>query len=152
MKSTPKDTKTFTYYNANPKNKETGDCVIRALSLVCNIPYYDVLNELVKSQIKSGYMINDSHNWSKFLKDRGFVKLPAPRTSENKRIRGEMFCQQLQKKRFYEGYKIDENSTLFIRIGSHHVVGIKNFKIHDIWDSTDDCVGQVWLKIKFTEE
>ena len=138
MKSTPKDTKTFTYYNANPKNKETGDCVIRALSLVCNVPYYDVLNELVKSQIKSGYMINDSHNWSKFLKDRGFVKLPAPRTSE--------------KNRFYEGYKVNDNSTLFVKIGSHHVVGIKNFKIHDIWDSTDDCVGQVWLKIKFTEE
>lgn len=36
----------FIYYHANPSGKTTGDCVIRAISLLENIPWRQALLEL----------------------------------------------------------------------------------------------------------
>ena len=44
----PKDTEYFHYNNANPKNKHTGDCVIRAISLALDKRYKDVLMEMAE--------------------------------------------------------------------------------------------------------
>lgn len=32
----------YKYYNANPDNRRISDCVTRAISLACNIPYEEV--------------------------------------------------------------------------------------------------------------
>ena len=40
------ETKTFHYYNANPKGKLTCDCVVRAICTAMDKPYNDTLKEM----------------------------------------------------------------------------------------------------------
>ena len=49
------DTDTFSYFNANPKNKITGDCVARAICTALELPYNQVVMELAEQQCKTGY-------------------------------------------------------------------------------------------------
>lgn len=143
-KKIPQDTQYFTYNNPNPKDVHTGDCVIRALTLACNMKYEDVLRELIEIQLKTGYMIDDSHTWSKFLKNKGFVKLAMPKTTEGKKVRGTDFCRQLKYRKFYDGLNIDEDTVYVCKVGIHHIVCIKDYKFWDIWNSSGECMGQVW--------
>ena len=56
-----------------------------------------------------------------------------PRKANNKKYTGKEFCKK-------------HNETCVANIGGHHVVCIKNGKVHDIWDSTDGCIGNYWVK------
>ena len=49
------DTSTFKYYNANPKNRITTDCVVRAICTALMIPYNQVVMEMAKLQCDTGY-------------------------------------------------------------------------------------------------
>ena len=46
------DTNTFHFYNANPKNKYTGDCVIRAISTALEQSWEQTIKELTELGIK----------------------------------------------------------------------------------------------------
>ena len=43
-----KDTKWFKFHNANPKNRRSGDCVIRAISTATGKSWEEVLTDLCK--------------------------------------------------------------------------------------------------------
>lgn len=45
----------FELRNVNPKNKKTGDCVIRALTIATEQPYEVVRDELFELMKKTGY-------------------------------------------------------------------------------------------------
>ena len=51
------DTKTFKFYNANPKEKFTGDCVVRAICTALGKPYEEVYRELLELCLENGYSI-----------------------------------------------------------------------------------------------
>ena len=127
------DTKTFTYYNANPKGKITCDCVARAICTALDEPYNSVLKEMFEMQIETGYEYTDVKCYDKYLESKGWTKMKQPRKSNNKKYTGEEFCE------IYKG-------TCVANIGGNHVVCIKNGKVHDIWDSTDGCIGNYWVK------
>lgn len=127
------DTKTFTYYNANPKGKVTCDCVARAICTALNEPYNDVLREMFEMQLETGYEYTDKKCMDKYLQSKGWTKMKQPRKSDNTKYTGEEFCE------IYKG-------TCVANIGGNHVVCIKNGKVHDIWDSTDGCIGNYWVK------
>ena len=129
------ETTTFHYYNANPKNKITGDCMIRALCTALEEPYEKVYNELFECSIKSGYMLNDKKNYGKYLESKGWIKHKQPRKSDNTKYTGKEFCYRA---RIYENY--------IAHIGGHHIVAIVNAKVYDTWDSTQGCVGTYWTK------
>lgn len=44
IKKIPKNTASFTYFNANPKDKRSSDCVLRAISLASGKSWDEVLN------------------------------------------------------------------------------------------------------------
>lgn len=52
IRTIPKDTKYFHYYNSNPKGIRAGDCAIRALSLALNQTWEDTLQELTQVALK----------------------------------------------------------------------------------------------------
>ena len=129
------ETKTFHYYNANPKNKITADCVIRALCTAMQEPYDKVYTELFEFSRKCGYMLNEKQCYDKYLQSKGWVKHKQPKKADNTKYTGKEFCM---KARPYENY--------IAKIGSHHIVAIVNGKVNDIWDSTDGCIGNYWTK------
>lgn len=128
------DTKTFKFYNANPKGKFTGDCVIRAICTALDKRYEEVYRELLELCLKNGYSIASKENYAKYLELQGWTKMKQPRKSNNTKYTGEEFCK------IYNG-------TYIANIGGNHVVCIKNGKVHDIWDSTDGCIGNYWVKV-----
>lgn len=127
------ETETFTYYNANPKNKLTTDCVVRAICTALNQSYEHTLRELMEVQIKTGYSFNDVKGFGKYLESKGFEKQKQPRKADNTKYTGKEFVKMF-------------TGVCVANIGGNHTVCIKNGKVHDTWDSTDGCIGNYWIK------
>ena len=134
------ETTTFHFHNQNPRNRITGDCVFRAISLGTGKDYNDCVMEMAQLMCETGYALNDTKDIESYLKSLGWNKNKQPRKSDNTKYTGVEFCKYLNK--YYTG------DTVIANIGRHHIVCIKRyngkFKIHDIWDSTDGCIGNYW--------
>ena len=130
------ETSTFHYYNANPKNRITGDCVFRAFTLAMQQDYNTTVMEMAELMCKTGYALNDVKGEHKYLEMKGWVKHPQPKKPDGTKYTGEEFCKRLAKK----------NQRYIAHIGGHHMVAIVGGKVHDIWDSTDGCIGNYWTK------
>lgn len=135
-KKIPNDTSTFHYHNANPKNKWTTDCVVRAISTVTGKSWEAVLKELTEFAIHYGQMVNDPILYSKYLDKLGFVKMNQPKRDNGFKYTGYTFCRK------------NPDITCIAHIGGHHLVAIVEGKVWDIWDSTDGCIGNYWIKMK----
>ena len=130
------ETRTFHYYNANPKNRITGDCVFRAFALAMQQDYNKTVMEMAKLMCETGYALNDKKGEERYLKLKGWVKHSQPRKADNTKYTGEEFCKKLAKK----------NQRYIAHIGGHHMVAIVDGKVNDIWDSTYKCIGNYWTK------
>jgi hypothetical protein len=131
------------YYNANPKSKITGDCAFRAICVgLGDISWNEVVMEMAELSCKTGYAINDSKGIHKYLEKKGFVKQNQPRKSNNTKYTGKEFCDWLS-----INYPNGEIGNIIANIGGHHIVAILDGKVHDIWDSTYKCIGNVWVKV-----
>lgn len=145
----PNDTATFTFYDANPKGKKTGDCVVRAISAVTDKPWDEVLDGLTAIAHKYKEMPNDRKCYSKYLESLGFTKCKQPRFymySDDSycKYTGSEFCELLNDEGIH-GRKI------FAHIGGHHVCAILEndfgeYTVHDTWDSTYYTIGNYWIK------
>ena len=134
----PKDTEYFKYYNANPHNKHSTVCVIRAISLATGNTYNEIVRKLVEIYVKTGYHITDRKCYFKLLDQEGFKKCKQPKTSENKKLTGSEFCSSLA---------CNNNKNIIVaHIGSHHVVCIKDNKLYDIFNCEHDYIGVYWIK------
>lgn len=134
------DTSTFRFFNANPKNRITGDCVIRALTVALDEPYETVYRELFEFSIKTKYMLNDKKCYEKWLETKGWIKQPQPRKDDNTKYTGKEFCEEVKE------YSFNYPDRIFAKIGSHHVVAIVEGRIWDTWNSSSGCVGNYWIK------
>lgn len=130
----PIDTNTYHYYNANPRNKKGGDCVVRALCTALNQSWEQTVRELTELGIKYGYVLNDRHTYEVYLKEKGWVKQKQPRKENNIRYTGIEFCTMY------------DDINCIAHIGTHHIVAIVDGKIHDTWDCSEYCVGNFWVK------
>ena len=63
----PNDTITFRYYNANPKNRHTTDCVVRAICTALDQPYEQTVKELTELWLETGYDMSETKCFGKYL-------------------------------------------------------------------------------------
>lgn len=130
------NTDTFIYYNANPKNRITGDCSFRAIATALEQDYNTTVMEMAQLMCKTGYALNSKDGENAYLKSKGWIKMKQPRKYDNTKYTGKEFCKYIAK----------PNVNYVASIGGHHIVCIKNCKIYDIWDSTNKCIGNYWIK------
>lgn len=142
------ETGTFHFYNANPKNKFTTDCVIRALSTALEIPYNQVVMELAELQCKTGYDACEKKAYDMYLKSKGWVKRSQPIKVDDTKFTGEEFCNYMYNEAYtyWSTKSRNQHKRMIANIGGHHVVAIINFKVYDTWNSTDGCIGNYWVK------
>jgi len=126
----------FTFYNANPKNRFTTDCVIRAISTALEIPYNQVVMEMAELQCNTGYDPSESITINKYLESKGWVKNKQPKKPNNTKYTGTEFCMNIA----------NANERYIANIGGHHIIAIINKKIHDTWDSSQGCIGNYWIR------
>lgn len=129
------ETEFFHYFNANPKNRITGDCRIRAISVACEVPYNQVVMDLARVHCETGYDQCVHQGISILLEKYGWKKMKQPRKIDNKKYTGKEFC-----------LNIAESGKRYILNMTHHEVAVVDKKIWDIWDSTVCCVGNYWVK------
>lgn len=129
------DTKTFHYFNANPKGRITGDCTFRAVSTALGQGWEQTVMEMAELSCRTGYAINDKKGIERYLKEKGWVKHSQPRKDDNTKYTGKEFCKMA---RTYENY--------IAIIGGHHIVAIIRGQVWDTWDSTNGCIGNYWTK------
>lgn len=134
------DTNTFHYHNANPKNKATTDCVIRAIATGLGIPYNQVVMDLAELQCKTGLDMSEKRLYGKYLESKGWVKMAQPRKADNTKYTGEEFCLHIDRLVPHKGNRVIAN------IGGHHIVAIMDGKVYDIWNSTDGSIGNYWVE------
>lgn len=129
------DTETFKYFNANPKNRKGGDCVIRAIAVALEQSWKQTVRELTEVGIEKGFVLNDLHTYDTYLQQKGFIKARQPVKANGTKYRGYEFCKELSKGR-----------RIVAHVGTHHVVAIVEDKVHDIWNSTNGIIGNYWYK------
>lgn len=136
------DTKTFHFYNANPHNRFTTDCVIRAISTGLELEYNTVVREMAELQCRTGFDPSENTAINKYLNEKGWVKMKQPRKIDNTKYTGKEFCRWLNE-------NDNRNQSIIANIGGHHIVCIKKingkWKIFDTWNSTDGCIGNYWV-------
>lgn len=123
----------FKQVNANPKNKKTTDCVIRALTLATGKDYWQVFDELVALTKKTGLMFNEKRTEDAFLKQNGFIKQAQPRKKDNTK---------------YELCELDSvcnDDVVIVRVAHHLTVVIKG-EVNDIWDCRFKTIGNYYTK------
>ena len=153
MKRTDKypETSTFMYYNANPKNRITGDCWLRAICSGLEEDYNEVLKEMVQVQIETGYELSCDKAVDKYLASKGWIKHKQPRKDDNTKYTGSEWCEHLS-----INDKKGKIGNIICNIGGHHMAVIKptnhgdgincRYKVLDIWNSSYKCIGNYWTK------
>lgn len=148
-----KDTDTFKFRNVNPKNRITGDCTFRAITLALDQIYNQTVMEMAEMMCKTGYALNDSKGEEAYLKSKGWIKMKQPRHSDGSKYTGKEFCRVIQRylpdtemygNEWDDGIVI--SPSIVAHIGGHHIVAIIDGIVNDIWDSTNGCIGNYWIK------
>ncbi len=128
------DTPTFHFFNANPKFRITGDCVVRAVSGATGKSWDETFDALSAVAKKLKVMANDTPAYDRYLKSLGWVKRKQPRKADGTKFTGKEFCESLP-----EGHE-----PIVAHLGGHHVVCIRDKKVWDTWNSTGGCIGNWW--------
>ena len=124
----------FVNYNANPKNKKTGDCVIRSISTALDKDYWEVVEDLMKVYKKTGHIINSKQCFQKYLKELGYEMQKMPRKPDNTRYNIQQFTRELAK----------PNKKYIISV-ANHLTCIKNLELIDLWDCSYKFIGNYWV-------
>lgn len=122
------ETKWFHYNNANPKNRLTEDCYVRATCVATTLPYDYVVEHLVQESLKSGYAIASKNNIVAFFK-RLHIPMEKQPKNGSRKLTGKQFCEMFPKGRY----------VCFI--GGHHITAIVDGKINDTWDCSEKTIG-----------
>lgn len=136
------ETDVFHYLNINPKQKITGDCVIRAISSVLNQDWKTTAKELYELSLKTCYTFNDRKNIHKYMESKGWIKLKQPRKKDNTKYTGKEFCKKLNE----INLPTNNRNRILANIGGHHMVAIIAGKVYDSWNSTNGCIGNLYVR------
>ena len=124
----------FVNYNANPKNKKTSDCVIRAICTALEVSWEQVYKEMLDVALRTGYAISSKQNYTKYLSIKGYEKQKMPRRNDNSRYTIKEFIDELA----------DPNKTYIIDMANHVTVASAG-KLYYIWNCGSKSVGNYWV-------
>lgn len=121
----------FRYYNCNPHHKRTDDCVIRAIAAGTGEDWCKILKDLTEYTLKYGYMLHTPELYGKYLADNGWEKQKQPLTKDGKKMHIDEFLKT------FKGCAV-------VHAGCGHVTYVSEGKVYDIWDTSNEIVGNYW--------
>lgn len=124
----------FVKYNANPKNKKTGDCVIRAICTALNEDWVDTYKGMLEVAIKTGHAISYKDNYVTYLKNKGYIMQKQPKKANGRKYTIEEFANSIA----------EPNKTYILNVANHVTVVI-NKSLYDIWNCKNKTVGNYWV-------
>lgn len=128
----------FEKRNVNPKNRKTGDCVIRALTVATGKPYEEVYKELFDISLKTGYILNEKRVEDKLLEKYGFVKHKQPRKSDGRKFTiGEIDG-------LVSGLYFSNPAPVVVIRCAHHLTVVVGDRLVDTWDCRGKCISNYY--------
>lgn len=148
-KNIPEDTYYFQFYDANPKGRVTGDCVIRAIAAGTGKTWETVLKDLTEIALKYKVSPLDSACYQRYLEQLGFTKMSQPRKQNGRKYTAQEFCEVVTEK-----HKDDDTAlpVIIAHVGGNHLSLIRGHTdffrvvVTDTWDCSNGCVGNYWIK------
>lgn len=140
--------KYFQFYNANPKEQITEDCVIRALTKFLNKPYDTILNDLIEIYRHTGFHIADPvcfmtylSNYSNIQKyDVSFVGnvklIELCEFIETQNNNGKIL-NITQNHNEFKHITHKNSDKVLVLLENTHLTFVENSVIIDIWDCSD---------------
>ncbi|MBP5422455.1 MAG: hypothetical protein J6Y78_08460 [Paludibacteraceae bacterium] len=121
----------YVYFCNNPRNKcRIGDCSVRAISKVLDIPWQSAYIDQATIGLDIGDMPSSNEVIAKVLRDRGFDKASVPNTCKD--------CYTISEFAHNNPY-----GRFLVGTGSH-VVAVIDGDYYDTWDSGDEIPIYVW--------
>jgi hypothetical protein len=124
----------FVKHNENPKGREIGDCVIRALSKATGKSWDEVYDELYVIGKKKKRMMNDPKVYKVFLENNNFTLSPARRNECGKMISVEEFSRNV------------DVDTMYVIHTRKHLTVVFNGDIYDTWNTSSQRAGKFYFK------
>lgn len=122
----------YVYYNENPNGKRTGDCVIRALSIVTGYTWEQVYIDLSIKGLLMGEWGNSNAVWEQYLKQNGFRREMIPDTCPD--------CYTVR------NFAEDHPRGTYVACTGSHVVAVVSGNWIDAWDSAAETVTYYFYK------
>ena len=116
--------------NPNPAGKEGSDCVIRAVSIALNMPWFQTFDELCSVARDDCNMPSADVVWGHYLYLKGFEPFLLPRKCPR--------CITVR-----EFTQMFPAGVFIIGTGSH-AVAIINGNYYDSWDSGEEIASFFW--------
>lgn len=140
MRSNPEDNKYFHYYNSNPKGKETKDCAYRALSLFLGKTWAEGAKLDAEFYLEHGMWLYTTEyersvfhsRIDSFMEKNGYRQIY--------RYNSGTHIPTLRE--FIDKYASPDKVYL-CELGNH-MVAIKDNKVWDTWDSSDQCPNMIF--------
>lgn len=111
----------FVFYNPNPLNKMTGDCVVRALCKATGQSWKEVILQLFTYAYNMADLPSSNAVWGSYLKTKGYTRHSIPNTCPD--------CYTIR-----DFCKEHPYGTYIVCTGSHAVC-VQDGSYFDSWDS-----------------
>ena len=120
----------YVNYNANPQQKQVGDCVIRAISTVLNQDWERTYIELAIQGFMMSDMPSSDSVWNEYLKVKGLKRYIVPDTCPN--------CYTVRQ------FADEHQKGHYLVFVGQHVVAVVDGDYIDTWDSGDRVPIYYW--------
>lgn len=122
----------YIYTNPNPLDKRTGDCVIRALSIVTDESWERIYVELCLKGLKMADLPNTNSVWEAYLREHGYVREVIPNTCPDCYTVGD--------------FAVDHLDGRYVVCTGTHAIAVINGDIYDAWDSSNEIPSYYFFK------
>lgn len=123
--------------NKNPKGRNTGDCVTRALASTLNITWEQALTEQYEVAVKTGYGITNKEVFDKVLQKYGWIKCKQPKRANGKKYKVGEIDELLTGDDMYYG--------VFISL-ANHCTCVVDYCLSDTWDCRNKTISNYWVR------
>jgi len=127
----------FIRLNLNPYGLDTGDCVIRAITLALKYNWFMVHDELSFLSRKMGDMPSSNRVWKTYLINKGYKEEAAQNTCPNC-LTVDRFCKQHPRGRYILSTAEYTKARDNLIVTGTHVVAVIDGDYYDAWDSGAD--------------
>lgn len=122
----------YSYYNINPRGKNVGDCVVRAISKATGQDWGEAYLALCVQGYMEGDLPSANAVWGAYLRTLGYRRQIMPDTCPD--------CYTVAE------FAAEHPFGTYILALSGHVVCVQDGTIYDSWDSSNEIVLYFWEK------
>ena len=122
----------FIHCNPNPKGRNTGDCVIRAIAICMDRSWDDVYVDVCYQGLVDASMPSDNSVWGNYLRKNGFRSSVIPNECSD--------CYTIA------DFASEHPNGRYILATGTHVVACIDGNYYDAWDSGNEIPAYLWRK------